>query len=119
MEPTSKLGAGLVLQDLLHQCHCVICTAEGSLVAEATMTVVVNNGHAVDIVLFNTGAAFSQGPQADAMTDNIQPFDPLSLLDKVRADFNATLHDAVGEIHIRECIPVVLLVRTTKDGAAT
>lgn len=83
------------------------------------MAVIVNNCHTVDLVFFNASATFSQWSEANTVTNDVQTLNSLSLLDEAGADVDATLHDAIGKVHIRDSTPVVLLIRATEDRATT
>lgn len=83
------------------------------------MAVVVNNCHTVNLIFFNASATLSQRAQANAVANDIQPLNSLSLLNETGADIDATLHDAVGKVHIWDSAPVVLLIRATEDRATT
>lgn len=115
----SELGKLLALQDFLDQRHCIFCTAERGLITKTTMAIVMNNLHTVNLIFFNARATITKRSQTNTMTNNAKPLDAFSLFDKLGANCNCPFHNSVREVRIRQCIPVVLLIGSAKDCAAT
>ena len=58
------------------------------------MAIVVNYPDTIYILPFDSRSTFSKWPQSNAVPDNIQTFDSLSLGYEAGAQLNATFHDA-------------------------
>lgn len=83
------------------------------------MTVVVDDLDAIDLVSLNAWTSIPQWPQANGMSNNVETFSPLSLFNQCWTNRDCTAHDAVGEIRVRQCVPIVFLIGAPENGAAT
>jgi hypothetical protein len=113
-----KLQLRSIFERLTDQSNGFLSSSKTGLVAIATVTVIMNHRDAIDVVNLDPWTAFSHGPQADAVSDDVQGLDASPARER-GVQRNAPRHDADGQVGVRLRFPRAFLEASAKNGSTT